>query len=194
MSPYELKMKLELAEDRAWFIKEHSMSNEMNVIVTDDGHMHFFDDYGNCITKSIKSIKEWEFFNCDSLKSIVIPDSVTSIGKGAFNWCESLTDVVIPDSVTSIGSDAFRFCTSLTSVVIPYSVKSIGEYAFRNCSSLKSISIPDSVESIGEYAFYWCLNLKSIVFKGKTLEEVKSMYYFPWGVEDESTFKVEKAA
>ena len=82
----------------------------------------------------------------------------------------------------------------MKSIIIPDSVINIEEFAFGYCSSLKSIVIPDSVKSIGHNAFYWCLNLKSIVFKGKTLEEVKSMDYYPWRVEDETTFKVEKAA
>ena len=54
---------------------------------------------------------------------------------------------------------------------------------------MTSIVIPDSVKSIGNNAFYNCKNLKSVVFKGKTLEEVKSMDFYPWGVEDESVFK-----
>ena len=81
------------------------------------------------------------FLGCDSLTSIVIPDSVTSIGYYAFYKCDSLTSVVIPDSVTSIGNSAFYDCDSLTSVVIPDSVTSIGEGAFRDCHSLISIEV-----------------------------------------------------
>ena len=42
--------------------------------------------------------------------------SVTSIGNYAFYDCDSLTSVVIPDSVTSIGNYAFYNCSSLTDV------------------------------------------------------------------------------
>ena len=170
MSPFELKMKLDLAEDRARLVKKHSVSDKMNAIVTDDGHMHVFDDEGNDITNSVTSIGDWAFFYCSSLKSIVIPDSVASIGDYAFSFCKSLASIVIPDSVKSIGDDAFYGCTSL-----------------------KRIAIPDSVKSIGYMAFSWCSSLKSIVFKDKTLEEVKSMDNYPWGA-DESVFKAEKAA
>ena len=53
------------------------------------------------------------------------------------------------------------------------------------------MTIPTSITSIGESAFYSCFNLKSLVFKGKTLEEVKAMDNYPFGVEDESIIKCE---
>ena len=171
MSPFELKIKLDLAEDRAQFVKKHSVSDEMNVIVTDDGNMHFFDDDGNDITKSTICIKNWAFYYCTSLKSVVIPDSVKSIGHQAFSWCKNLASISIPDSVIGIREDAFSYCSSLESIVIPDSIKRIGRCAFIRCSSLTSI-----------------------IFKGKTLEEVKSMDSYPWGVEDESAFKAENKA
>ena len=74
MSPYELKIKLDLANDKAHFIKEHSMPDDMNVIVTDDGYMHFFYDRGNDITKSVESIGRCAFYYCTSLKSVVFKD------------------------------------------------------------------------------------------------------------------------
>ena len=102
------------------------------------------------------------FYNCDSLKSIIIPDSVTSIGYGAFEDCSGLTSITIPDSVTSISNSAFYWCHRLTSITIPDSVTSIGNSAFSSCWSLTSITIPDSVTSIGNDAFSDCRSLTSI--------------------------------
>ena len=115
------------------------------------------------IPDSVTSIGNRAFRSCESLQSIVIPDSVTSIGNGAFRGCNSLQSIVIPDSVTSIGDWAFSCCHSLQSIVIPESVTSIGNGAFSDCDSLQSIVIPDSVTSIGDSAFSICDSLQSIV-------------------------------
>ena len=102
------------------------------------------------------------FKNCNTLQTIVIPDSVISIGSYAFAYCTSLTTITIPDSVTSIGQNAFFSCDSLTSITISNSVTRIDIGVFENCSSLKTITIPDSVKSIGQAAFYGCTSLASI--------------------------------
>ena len=103
------------------------------------------------------------FDGCESLASVVIPNSVTKIGRGAFEDCKSLASVEIPSSVTEIGDWAFLGCSSLTSVEIPSSVTKIGERAFRGCESLASVEIPSSVTEIGEMAFKGCSSLASVV-------------------------------
>lgn len=90
---------------------------------------------------------------------------VTTVGDGAFYNCDSLTSVIIPDSVTSIGSQAFYVCSNLTSVTMGSSVTAIGEGAFAGCRSLTGLTIPDSVTSIGNWAFSYCTGLTSVTFE-----------------------------
>lgn len=103
------------------------------------------------------------FYNCKSLKEIIIPDSVSAIGAYAFYGCTSLENINIPTLVNRIGDRTFRDCTSLKSIEIPDSVQSIGVEAFWQCTSLTSIEIPNSVTSIGNFAFNCCTSLERIV-------------------------------
>ena len=83
------------------------------------------------------------------------------------------------------------FCNSLTLITIPNSVTHIGNMAFARCESLITITIPNSVTNIGDNAFAGCKSLKEAVFKEKTLEHVKQMENYPFGIEDESIIKCE---
>ena len=143
------------------------------------------------IPNSITSIDDGAFHKCISLKEITIPNSVTYIGDEVFYNCESLKEITIPNGVTSIGNDAFYNCKSLKEITIPNGVTCICIRAFSRCKSLTSITIPDSVTNIGLMAFFGCESLKEIIFKGKTLNEVKRMGCYPFGIEDESIIKCE---
>ena len=87
------------------------------------------------------SIGSSVFHDCDTLKTIIIPNSITSIGDNAFSYCDNLTSMTIPNSITSIGNNAFIKDISLTSIEIPNSVTSIGYGTFSGCSSLTSIVV-----------------------------------------------------
>ena len=100
------------------------------------------------------SIGREVFYDCDNLKTIIIPNGVTSIGYYAFAYCDNLTSVTIPDSVTSIGDYAFAFCECLTSIEIPNSVTSIEYGAFAYCSSLASVYVkPTTPPTLDSYSF-----------------------------------------
>lgn len=53
----------------------------------------------------------------------------TTLGNNIFNTCESLDSVIMPNTVTSIGEATFG-ATHMSSVTIPSSVTSIGDNAF----------------------------------------------------------------
>ena len=141
--------------------------NDRTYIVTSIGHNAF----RNCnslssvvIPNSVTSIGDYAFGSCSSLVSIELPTSVISIGYYAFGSCCRLSSIVIPNSVTSIGPSAFYYCTSLTTVSISNSITSIGANTFICCASLTFVNIPDGITSIGTNAFAYCSRLTTITF------------------------------
>ena len=136
--------------------------------ISNDGIFNWYDLEGNHIEDPgvLKEIKE-KYIPKDIIKC-VIPDSVTSICAYSFYNCGSLISITIPNSVTFIGCGSFGYCRSLI-----------------------KINIPNVVTSIREDVFYYCKSLKEVVFKGKTLDEVKQMEKYPFGIEDESIIKCE---
>ena len=159
--------------------------------ISNDGIFNWYDLEGNHIKDPgvLKEIKENHIPK--NITKCIIPNSVTSIDNYAFYNCNSLEEITIPDSVTSIADSAFWNCTSLTSITIPDSIIDISNYGFCDCKSIKSITIPNNVTSIGYNAFSGCESLKEVIFKGKTLDEVKQMKYYPFGIKDESIIKCE---
>ena len=111
---------------------------------------------------TVNGIANSVFFDCNTLTSVVIPNSVTSIGDGAFEYCSNLRSVTFPESLTHIGNSAFDGCSNLGSVTLPGSLTHIGNYAFGYCSQLTIITCPEDVEEIGSYCFYYCTNLKEV--------------------------------
>lgn len=85
----------------------------------------------------VTTVGDLSFFDCDSLKSIVIPEGITTIEAEAFWGCSNLSSITISEGVTSIGSGAFAGC-SVAAVAIPKSVNSISFAAFSDCPNLES--------------------------------------------------------
>ena len=69
----------------------------------------------------------------------VIGKSVKTIGDYAFNECNWLTSLTMSPVVESIGDSAFYNCGRLSSLTIPKTTTSIGDYAFSKCLALENI-------------------------------------------------------
>lgn len=108
------------------------------------------------------TVIDFEFWECTSIKSVVISKGVTRLPWQCFKNCTSLTEIKIPDSVEEIESSAFWACTSLSEVKIPDGVTKLREYCFYDCSSLTEIKIPESVIDLGKYCFHGCISLTEI--------------------------------
>ncbi len=96
-----------------------------------------------------------------TLEKVVVPKSITTIEERAFDQCENLYSVVLPEGVQVIKRFAFCGCSSLDNLTIPNTVTTIEDAAVYNCEKLSSVFIPASVVSLGA-AFVLCNGISEI--------------------------------
>ena len=166
----ELKIYLDLnPESKSKVLDKYAMKFNLGYFFVDseDGHCYLLDRNGN--EKDVSLVYEiYEAMIPKDIQKIVIPNGVTKIESWVFAGCADLTSIIIPNSITNIGRYAFYYCNKLTHMTIPNNVWYIGYNAFRNCT-----------------------NLKSLIFKNKTMKQVKAMESYPFGIKDESVIKAE---
>lgn len=92
------------------------------------------------------------FQNCDSLRSIVIPEGVVSLPSNCFYDCGNLNAVHLPSNLTTMESSCFNNC-DLLELNVPGSLKVIPSRAFAYNYRLASVTLNEGLEKIGTYAF-----------------------------------------
>ncbi len=152
-------------------IVTNTYENGQGIIVLDREIGDISDDFQNCqtlktitIPDNVSIIGGWAFRNCTSLESFTISENIVSIGDRAFENCSSLTSVTLPNNVTTLGVSVFSNCQSLNSVTIGSGITFIANNAFYQCGNLASVVLSNNVEKIGDYAFYECTQLSQIEF------------------------------
>ncbi len=113
------------------------------------------------VPDGVKTIGEYAFADCFSLKSITLPDGLESIGFHAFAGCGSLESTTFSKGLKTIETAAFSGCESLKSITLPEGLETLEGCAFAGCRSLESTSLPEGLKTIGTCAFYGCESLKS---------------------------------
>jgi len=230
MSLYELKMKLDLADDRralaeSLSVMELTAKTSHGVdffygVLTAGGHIAMLDDSfspvdaakcqlhdfrlrigsgslnlkllrGAFYVPEVKVIPEFALSSSD-FDEVWIPETVKTIGHCAFSMCCNMSAVHIAEA-RAIEPRAFSSCVRLRKAVLPDSVKSIGSFAFASCSSLERAVISRQIEKIEQEAFKYDNRLREVLFKGKTMQQVREMSGFPWGIPDVKAIKAERS-
>ena len=114
--------------------------------------------------KPIEVIGFYAFYDCNTIKKVVLPDTIKKIDLCAFNNCQELENINLPNSITEISSSAFKNCRSLKTVNLPNGLLKLGNEAF-SFSSIESLTLPNSLKYIGEETFSACFDLQSVKFE-----------------------------
>jgi hypothetical protein len=132
---------------------------------------------------NVTRILDREYWDNESLETVIMTDSVTSIGHAAFANCENLVNVHMSSSIDSIRSSAFQGCQNLVSIKIPELVTKIESNTFTGCRKLVSISIPTSVTSIEAHAFSGCRGLVDVGIPDSVTTLKTSIFNDCWSLE-----------
>lgn len=133
------------------------------------------------VPSGVRTISEYAFVECTSIKSVNIASTVEGVGAYAFAECEKITKVNTGDIASwcsiTFGNDKsnpmyYSRCLyvagePLTHLSLPDGVKYIRDYALYRCASLESVDMPESVISVGDYAFYQCEKLANITLSDR---------------------------
>ena len=81
------------------------------------------------------------YLNGELLTSLTIPAEVAEVKDYAFYNCNSVTNIDIIDGVKSIRNSAFYGCNDLETLYISNTIESIGNNAFAECNNILEIKI-----------------------------------------------------
>lgn len=144
------------------------------------GTSYYYDNNGY-VPSSLKtvtvtrgtSIAPYAFYGCNSIVTIVLPDTLTSIGQYALYDCLSLKELTLPFVGATRDGDEntyFGYIFGDSNYYIPSNLRKltitdctkISDRAFYECNYITEIVLPVGIESIGTYAFAHCEELRKV--------------------------------
>jgi len=106
-------------------------------------------------------------FELINVTNVIIPASVTNLAAGAFYECNSLRSLVISNGVTTIGYQAF-YEDPIVNLTLPASVATISPGAFQLCTSLATVYFVGNAPAADTTAFASDNGAKIYYFPGTT--------------------------
>lgn len=125
------------------------------------------------IPSSVKTLYEYSFDNCLSLKKLTISDGSDVLKFYTYSGNEPIYFRNCPIQSLYIGRNidywtlnpTFDDLSNATEIEIGSKVTGFNDYLLAGASKITSIKIPPSVKYIGDCAFKDCTSLKSVIFE-----------------------------
>ena len=143
------------------------------------------------LTTSNDNLPERVFYNCNSLRKLVLPDGLKTIADGTFAFCRALGTI---ENIPANGGDNFVYSDGIflnkkgdeiisaipgmvTDLVVPEGITGIHDYALAGCTGLKRIVLPTSIASLGKESVAGCHSLSQIkIFAKQPPKAGKDMF------------------
>jgi len=113
------------------------------------------------------------FYNCDSLRSIVIPEGVEEMtGSEMFRNSGNLNHITLPSTLKKMGERFAEEC-DLLDITVPGALTTVPYAAFDTNRRLAEVTINEGVQELRDYAFYYAEALTKLVLPST----IRRIYY-----------------
>lgn len=133
--------------------------------IAEDRYAYGRKDVDLTIAEWATKINPFAFDDCQSIRSVHLPEMLTEIGKSAFENCVNLKNIEFSDSLRVIGEKAFYRCPKINYIDLPKGLEKLCERAFARCEGIETVRIPDSVRKL-EYGVFVNCSLSAIEYHG----------------------------
>ncbi|MCR5850153.1 MAG: leucine-rich repeat domain-containing protein [Bacteroidaceae bacterium] len=115
------------------------------------------------LPNSVKSIKG-EAFQRTGIHAMYLPDGLEEIS-GGYNFydCDSLTSILIPDGVKSLPANCFSYCDNLHYATLPAYLETMGSACFYECG-LYQIELPGTLQGVSTECFKYNFSMTDVAF------------------------------
>lgn len=147
------------------------------------------------------NVTNYSFYNCQTIKRLILGESVQQLGSSAFAKCSSLSFIKLSTNIQYVNKNCFESCTGVDSIEysckdltyvenapfkasaervshvnISNGVEKIPPYLFCQMNKISEIRIPNSVITIGKSAFESCAYVRQLSI-GSSISSIKALAF-----------------